>query len=107
MSTKELSRMEVMQKLEEKRIRQKEAARILGLSLRQVKRLLNSYRHEGAQGLVSKRGGRASNKRLSEGQRQKALDLLQSKYKGFGPTLACEKLVELDGLQISDESVRQ
>jgi len=39
--------------------------------------------------------------------RAKALKHLQGKYRGFGPTLAHEKLVELDGLQISDESVRQ
>ena len=107
MSTKELSRLEIMQKLEEKRMRQKEAARILGLSVRQVKRLLKSYRRYGAQGLVSKRCGRSSNNRLSEETRKKVLGLLQSKYKGFGPTLAREKLVELDGLRISDESVRQ
>jgi len=107
MSTKELNRLEIMQKLKEKRMRQKEAARLLGLSVRQVKRLLQSYRQVGAQGLVSKRRGQPSNNRLSEETCQKALSLLQGKYKGFGPTLACEKLVELDGLQISDESVRQ
>ena len=107
MSTKELNRLEVMQKLEEKRMRQQEAASILGVSVRHVKRLLQSYRQLGAQGLVSKRRGRASNNRLCGETRQQALTLLQSKYKGFGPTLACEKLVELDGLKISDESVRQ
>jgi transposase len=107
MSTKELKRLEVMQKLEEKRMRQQEAACILGVSIRQVKRLLKSYRCDGAQGLVSKRRGCKSNNRLSEGTRKKALGLLRSKYEGFGPTLACEKLVELEGLQISDESVRQ
>jgi transposase len=107
MSTKELKRLEIMQKLEEKRMRQKEAACILGVSIRQVKRLLKRYRCDGAQGLVSKRRGCKSNNRLSEGTRKKALGLLRSKYEGFGPTLVCEKLVELEGLQISDESVRQ
>jgi len=107
MSSKELSRLEIMQKLAEKRMRQKEAARILGLSVRQVKRLLRAYRHHGAQGLVSKRRGRPSNNRLSEERRGKALRLLKGKYKGFGPTLACEKLVEVEGVKISAESVRQ
>ena len=107
MSVKELNRLEVMQKLEERRMRQKEAARILGVSVRHIKRLLKNYRHEGAQGLVSKRRGRSSNNRLSDGTSRKALGLLKSKYAGFGPTLACEKLVEVDGLQISKESVRQ
>ena len=44
MSTKELDRLEIMQKLEEKRMVQQEAARILGLSLRQVKRLLTKLK---------------------------------------------------------------
>ena len=48
MSTRELNRLEIMQKLEEKRMRQKEAARILGVSVRQVKRLLKSYRRSSA-----------------------------------------------------------
>ena len=107
MSTKELSRLEIMQRLAEKRMSQREAAQVLGVSVRHVKRLLRAYREHGAQGLISKRRGRPSNNRLADGTRQKVLDLLQGKYQGFGPTLACEKLVELEGLRISVESVRQ
>jgi transposase len=107
MSTKELSRLEVIQRLEEKRMSQKEAASVLGIGVRHVKRLVKAYRREGAKGLVSKRRGQPSNNRLAEATRQKALDLLKSKYVGFGPTLAHEKLVELDKLKISDESVRR
>ena len=84
-----------------------EAAEVLDLSIRQVKRLLKAYRRDEAKGLVSKRRGRPSNNRLAEETRQKVLDLLKSKYSGFRPTLAHEKMVELDGLKISDESVRQ
>ena len=107
MSQKEVNRLEVMQRLEGKRLKQKAAAELLGMSERQVKRLLRSYRQGGASGLISKRRGRPSNNQLAEETKRKALDLLKSKYKGFGPTFACEKLVELDGLKISDESVRQ
>ena len=107
MSTKELSRLEIKQRLSEKRMSQKKAASVLGISVRHVKRLLRNYRRDGAQGLISKRRGRPSNNRLSETTRQKILDLLKSKYQGFGPTLAHDKMVEIEGLQISDESVRQ
>lgn len=107
MSRKELGRLEVMQKLVEKRMSQDEAGKVLGVSVRQVKRLLRAYREKGAQGLVSKRRGRTSNNRLPDETRQKVLDLLKNKYQGFGPTLAQEKLVELEGLKISDERVRQ
>jgi len=107
MSRRELNRLEVIQRLEEKRMVQKEAAEVLGVSIRQVKRLVRAYRREGAKGLVSKRRGRPSNNRLAGEVKQKALDLLKSKYVGFRPTMAHEKLVELEGLRISDERVRQ
>jgi len=107
MSANELSRLEVMQRLEERRLKQKEAAEILGVSVRQIKRLLSKYRKDGASGLVSHRRGKASNNQLSAEVKQKGLDLLKGKYRGFGPTLAREKLVEVEGLRISDESVRQ
>ena len=107
MSSKEISRLEVMQKLEEKRLHQREASTILGVSVRQIKRLLKSYRREGAKGLVSKQRGRKGNNRLNEKVLRKTLDLLKGKYKGFGPTLAWEKLVEKEKLKISVESVRQ
>lgn len=107
MSTKELSRLEVMQRLTQNRISQKEAGKILGLSTRQIKRLLKRYRQHGAAGLVSKHRGRKANNRLSEEVKRKALNLLKTKYQGFGPTLAHEKLVEKDKLKLSDESVRK
>ena len=84
MSAKELSRLEVMQRLEEKRLKQKEAAEVLGISVRQVKRLLSKYRKDGASGLVSQRRGKASNHQLSAEIKQKGLDLLKGKYRGFG-----------------------
>ena len=107
MSAKELSRLEVIQKLNEKRMSQSEAGRILGLSTRQIKRWLRVYRINGAAGLVSKHRGRKGNNRLSEEVKKRALNLLKTKYKGFGPTLAHEKLVEKEKLKLSDESVRQ
>jgi transposase len=107
MSEKEVNRLEVIQRVAEKRLKQNAAAELLGISERQVKRLLRRFRQQGARGLVSKRRGKPSNHQMSEETLRKVLDLLKGKYKGFGPTLACEKLVEVEGLRISDESVRQ
>ena len=107
MSAKELSRFEVMQRLFKKQMSQQEAGRILDLSTRQIKRLLQAYRAKGAAGLVSKHRGRKGNNRLPEDVKKRALNLLKTKYQGFGPTLAHEKLVEKDHLKLSDKSVRQ
>ena len=107
MSAKEISRLEVMQRLCRKQLRQREAGTILDLSVRQIKRLLKVYREKGAAGLVSKHRGRKGNNRLSEEVKKRALNLLKTKYQGFGPTLAHEKLVEKEKLKLSDESVRK
>jgi transposase len=107
MNTKEMKRMEVMQKLAERRMMQKKAAEELGISVRQVKRLWKAYCKKGAAGLVSQQRGKTSHNHLSEQTEQAVVDLLHSRYADFGPTLAQEKLVEKDGIQISVSSVRK
>lgn len=107
MSKKELTRLEVMQRLKAKRLKQKEASQMLGLSVRQVKRLYRRFLQSGAKGLVSQKRGKASNHRLSEEVVKQARDLIYERYRDFGPTLVHEKLVEKHKLKISDESVRQ
>ena len=107
MSAKEITRLEAIQRIKDKRLTQKEAGRMLGISVRQVKRLYQAYRKQGAKGLVSQRRGKASNNRLDAGIVQQALDLIKEKYTDFGPTLAHEKLVEVHQIQMSRESVRR
>ena len=107
MSVKELSRLEVMQRLSKKQMSQKEAGQILSVSTRQIKRLLKAYCRQGAAGLVSKQRGRTSNNCLSAEIKRQALDLLKRKYQGFGPTRAHEKLVEKEKFQLSKETVRK
>lgn len=107
MSKKELTRLEVMQRLKAKRLKQGEASEMLGISVRQVKRLYRRYQQSGAKGLVSQKRGKASNHRLDEEVVQAARDLIYERYGDFGPTLAHEKLVEKHHLKISDESVRK
>jgi len=107
MSQRELSRLEVFQKLQQKRLRQRQAAELLGLSVRQVIRLAEAFRREGASALVSKRRGRPSNNRLAEALLSTARALLRERYYDFGPTLAREKLSEEHGLRLSVESVRR
>jgi transposase len=107
MSNQEITRLEAMQRIKDKRLTQKEAAGILKLSVRQIKRLFKAYKARGAKGLVSARRGKPSNHHLEEQVKQQALDLLKEKYEDFGPTLAHEKLTEVHGLALSRESVRQ
>ena len=93
MSTKELSRLEVIQRLSKKQMSQKEAGELLHPGTRPIKRLLKRYRKQGAAGLISKHRGRKAAHRISESVKKQGLDLLKTKYQGFDPTLAHKKLV--------------
>jgi predicted DNA-binding protein (UPF0251 family) len=73
MSDGELTRLEVLRDLDQKRLTTETAARLLRLERRQVFRLLKAYRTEGATGLISKRRGRPSNRRKPEALRRAAL----------------------------------
>jgi transposase len=106
MSNREITRLEAMQRIKDKRLTQNEAARMLNLSVRQIKRLYQAYKAHGARGLVSQRRGKPSHNRLDPETMQTAIDLIYEHYRDFGPTLAHEKLTEKHHLRLSRESVR-
>ncbi|MBY2939613.1 ISNCY family transposase [Rhizobium leguminosarum bv. viciae] len=107
MSERDLQRIEVLSKVVDGRATLVSAARVLGLSERQVRRLLERIRTTGAASIRHKAIGRPSNNRISPGVRDYALALIRERYADFGPTLAAEKLAELDGLTVSRETLRQ
>jgi transposase len=107
MSLKELKKLKVVQEAIDRHITQKAAASMLGLSERQVRRLVRSVNEEGDKGVVHKARGKPSNRRKPEEVKSKAIKLYKKKYRGFGPTLASEKLMEMDGIKISDETLRK
>jgi hypothetical protein len=107
MSAKELNRLEILGRVLERRLTQAQAARQLGLSVRQVERLCRKLRVEGPGGLTSQKRGRASNRRLPSELRERTLLLVQSCYSDFGPTLAAEKLRECHGIIVSVETLRR
>ena len=107
MSKKELDRVMVIRQVVEKRLKQGRAARQLGITARQVRRLVKRYREEGEVGLISSRRGQPSNNRLKGSTKQRIIKLVYEHYSDFGPTLACEKLIERHELTVSRETLRQ
>lgn len=106
-SMKETERISVLDSLVAKRIKQKHAATQLGVSVRQVRRLLNRYRREGIVGLTHKNRGRMGNRSLPQEKKDKITVLIKQCYPDFGPTLATEKLLERNGIVVSRETVRR
>ena len=92
MSCKEVDRRGVIRAVVEQRLSQSTAARQLGLSVRQIKRLVRRYRNRGAPGLISRHRGLQPNNTIPDEQRRAILALVRTHYPDFGPTLAGENL---------------
>jgi transposase len=105
-SQRELKRLHIVQKVLEGTLKQTEAAEMLSLSIRQTGRIVIRVIEEGAQGVVHRSRGVESNRKLPQEIKDQVLALYQQNYEGFGPTLAQEKLLERDGICISDETLR-
>ena len=101
MSTRELDRIEVMRRVQEKRLTRVKAGELLGLSARQARRLFKQFERLGPQALVSRKRGARGNRRLPADVKEKAMALVRERYADFGPTLAHEKLAELHDVRVS------
>jgi len=106
MSQRERDVVKIMDPVLQGKRTQAEAARLLHLSVRQVRRLQRRLEQEGDAGAVHRLRGRVSNRRLAEDLRETALAKYREHFGDFGPTLACEKLAELD-VQVSSETLRR
>jgi len=106
MSQKESNRLYVIRQTIDKAITQDQAAEILGLTDRQVRRIARSVRKEGNAGVCHKSRGKRSHNRIADKIKDKATTLCRDTYKKFGPTHASEKLLKIHKIKVSDETLR-
>ncbi len=104
MSVKERVRLDALQRVQRGEQTVVAAAALMGVSLRQARRLWKRYQAQGAAGLVHGLRNRPSNRRLPEELRQRIVQRQQARYADFGPTFACEKLAE-EGLVLSPDTL--
>ena len=96
MTQAERDRLVALKKAKKKLITQKQAAGEIGVTERQVRRLLRKLRQKGDQAIIHELRGRASNRKLPAELEQRAITILSDPvYRGFGPTLASEYLRKL------------
>ena len=107
MSIKDLKRLHITKKANEKLITQAEAAHILAISERQLRRILQNIRDEGDIGVVHKSRGRTSNRKLEPKLINNIVTIYKTDFLGYKPTFFTEKLAEEHHISISKESVRQ
>jgi len=97
----------VLNQVEKGKICGREAAEVLGLSLRHVRRLLAAYRKEGVQALAHGNRGIRPQHALEESLREQVLELAQSTYNGCNTQHFTELLAEREGITLSRSTVRR
>lgn len=106
MSRKETRYAEILHKAAVNGLRNREAAEMIHLSVRQLQRLKKVFREEGPKGLVHRSRGKPSNRKLPDEERERIAGLLKARYPDFGPTFAGEKLREQHGIDHDPKTIR-
>jgi transposase len=107
MTQQERDRLVALKKAKKKLITQKQAASEIGVSERQIRRMLRNLKERGDRAVVHATRGRKSNRKLAAEVKEKVIGILsQEVYQGFGPTLAAEYLAKKHKLPVSRETMR-
>lgn len=107
MSGRDRDRLKVLHEVKRGHLTQKQGGEQLGVTDRWVRKLLVRMRREGDGGILHRLRGRCSNRRMGDKTRQKAIQLVERRYGGFGPTLASEYLAKEHELRVSRETLRK
>jgi len=107
MSRRDWKRMDALERIGTGRLTSGEAAEVLGLSTRQVRRLRRALERHGAAGVLHGNQGREPSNRVTEDLRGRIVEFRRKKYDGFNDQHFTEKLCEVEGLKISRASVQR
>lgn len=107
LNRKEQKRLKVMNEVLAARLTGLEAAELLGLSLRQTRRLISAYRREGAAALAHGNRGRAAPNKLDSAVATEIVRLAQTDYRDYNDCHFTEELAERHGIVVSVSTVRR
>ncbi len=103
---KEQEKLAIIQGTLTGKLTNEQAAIMLGISTRQIKRLKKKVREEGTLAVVHGLKGKQSNHHIDLSIKEKALTVIKEKYPDFKPTFATEKLGEEHGIHLSYGTTR-
>ncbi len=106
MTNKDLIRQQVMEKLINKELKNGSAAKLLGISSRQIIRLKKKYKEWWIEAILHKLRWKESNHKVDKLKYEKALKIIKENYHDYGPTLASEKLEENHWIIIKSWTLR-
>jgi hypothetical protein len=105
MSQRERDVLKILHSVQSGKRTQAEAARLLGLGVRQVRRLQGKVKGQGDAAIVHGLRGKPSNHRSDPAFRRAVLAAYRERYADFGPTFASEKLAA-EGLAVGPQTLR-
>jgi len=103
----EQRRVHVLARVQHGILGAKEAAALLGFSLRHLRRLLARWRQQGLAALAHGNRGRPSPRRVSDTIRTRVLTLARTRYAGANDHHLTELLREREGLRLSRQTVQR
>src|ERR1035437_2965362 len=104
---REEEKLEVIYAALANKITNGQAAAMLDISSRQVKRLKNKVREQGPAAVIYRLKGKQSNHHIEEAIKQKVLAVIKEQYTDFKPSFAAEKLAENYGIVVSYQTTRR
>ena len=107
MTQKEVNRYAILQKLINKEINGPYAAKLIGLSIRQTKRLKAKVKKHGPKVLIHASRGKSGNRSISPDEKKEIIELLQKHYSDFKPGFAAEKLAKKHHLKRDPKTIRK
>jgi len=107
LTVKEQARLKVITEMDAGRVKGRQAAAVLRLSVRHVRRLLAGYREQGAAALAHGNRGRASPRRTPEEVAQRIIELARTTYADYNDSHFTEKLAEKHDIHVSRSTVRR
>lgn len=94
MSREEAKRLHIVHQAIAKKITQTDAATLIDVSDRQIRRMIKRIREEGDDGICHRSRGKTSNHRIPKKIKDKTLKLFREQYKDFNLVHATEKMFE-------------
>lgn len=106
LTPQEQYKLDIVTQVRKKQIKPGLAAKLLGISPRQVRRLCVAIRYHGEEAVVHKLKGKISNHHIDLSVKEQVLSVIRKRYGDFKPTFATEKLAENHDINISYGTTR-
>jgi transposase len=104
---REQQRLLVIDELAQGTMGLEEAAAVLGLSTRQVRRIVGSYQRDGVEALVHGNRSRTPINRIEDAIRAQVVTLATGRYAGINSTHLTELVAEREGIVLSTATVKR